>query len=170
MKKGPIILIGFLIITLIFILGVQYGKQVNTTEEALKLVMSLAPTPTVSVEPTPKTQSFTPFESTACGVSFIYPSELQPVKESSQAASFQNEKKEKQIQVTCAGDILPIPDELKSATTSVTIDEKYQTGYFIDNDEYILFTMRHPTKKFDVVITVFHDLLPLVEKTLEFTN
>src|SRR5690554_726309 len=134
MKKGPIILLCILVLALVFIMGVQYGKRVDTTEEAIQLVLTIIPTPTTTVPEGKKTHAFSTFESKSCGFSFIYPTDLTPRAESrlSGKLELEEESSTSPISFSC-NTALELDSIENTATTSVMLGNRQLTGYRDEN-------------------------------------
>ena len=80
MKKASYFFIFFLIIILVFILGVRYGQRV---EKANKVIDSMTKiSPTITASPTPIT--YKEYKSKKFGIKFTYPADLD-IKESATA-------------------------------------------------------------------------------------
>ncbi|PIZ65288.1 hypothetical protein CO051_02560 [Candidatus Roizmanbacteria bacterium CG_4_9_14_0_2_um_filter_39_13] len=169
MKKGPIIFILILLLTLVFILGVQYGKKVNVADEALSLLMSITPNPPAQ-DPIEKHYAFEMYTNDTCGVSFVYPNSLH-LKIASSGASLLSANDTSEITVSCSKELdQSTKMKEKSATQSIELREFSVQGEKIQNDkgEYIQFSHKHPNRNLYITVTASKSILPLIEKTFEF--
>lgn len=96
-KKAPWILLLFLLLILIFILGVRYGQKVEQTNEAVSYYLTV--TPQAAVSPTSVPLKFATYKNKFCGIEFTYPNSLS-VKETTSSAAFMRNN-EKQIEFDC---------------------------------------------------------------------
>lgn len=78
MKKTSYVFIFFLILILIFIIGVRYGQKVEKNNKVVDYILSITPTPK---PPTPTPVKYTEFKSKKWGLKYTYPSNLE-IKES----------------------------------------------------------------------------------------
>lgn len=78
MKTKPYLFLFFLIVILVFILGVRYGQRVEKNNKTIDYLLKL-PTPTAPVTPTPP--SYIEYKSKKWGLKFTYPDNLK-IKES----------------------------------------------------------------------------------------
>ncbi|MCL4375070.1 hypothetical protein M1523_04405 [Patescibacteria group bacterium] len=81
MKTQSYLFLVFLLVVLVFILGVRYGQQVERTDRVPTPVTSRAPAPTIALD----TKTYI---HQGCGVSFIYPAWWHNEVTSSRSASF----------------------------------------------------------------------------------
>jgi hypothetical protein len=81
MKTKPYLFLFFLIIILIFILGVRYGQNIEKNNKVVNYLLSITPTP---IPPTPTPVKYTDYKSKKWGLKFIYPVGLE-VKEDATA-------------------------------------------------------------------------------------
>ncbi len=162
MKKGPLILLSVLIITLFFILGMQFGKRVKTADEALKLLLTIAPSPSpINQAPI---APFQDFESSTCSFSLLYPEKLHVTKTSSVSGEFIDENQHAIISFKCK-ERLALQSE---ATSSVTLDDA--KGVQFQDSDLTTIQIEHPTKNFSVVLTFQTVYLELIERTFKFKN
>lgn len=162
MKKGPLILLGVLITTLFFILGMQFGKRVKTADEALELLLTIAPSPS-PIDQAPAVP-FQNFESSSCSFSFLYPEDLLIKKISSVSGEFIDENQQTVINFVCKEE-LSVPQE---ATNSVSLDD--ENGIQFQDSDLTTIQIEHPTKNFPLVITFQTDYRELIERTFKFKN
>lgn len=77
MKKGPIIIIAFLIALVVFIGGMQYGKRVETADKAIAIILSITPPPyTITIIP----HKYITVKNEDCGLSYLLPDYAQDIK------------------------------------------------------------------------------------------
>src|SRR3989344_1846335 len=96
-KRGPYFLIASLVLVIVFIAGLQYGKHVEKTNKTITAVLSISPTRPDE----PIKISYIRFEHKECGVSFVYPSLISQVKQSSTSAKLANKQAEETINFNC---------------------------------------------------------------------
>ncbi len=144
-KPGPYIFIFTLITVLLFIIGFRWGGQVEKANKAINFFLSLPPTKPPA--PTSPPLEFKTYTHQECGLSFLYPAFFKIEKESSITATLKNENKF--LNFNCK----------KNNSLEPTIDPKYKT-----------FEKLNPKNNKNIVFVVEKSLLPLLEKSLEFTN
>jgi len=142
-KIGPIIFVAGLLVILIFIIGVRYGEKVEKINKKVDFYLSIAPT---KPAPTSPSLEFKTYQHEGCGISFLYPSFFKVEKESSNEATIKNSKKF--VSFNCH----------QKAATEPTVDPQYSS-----------FEKINPKNGKKIVFTVEKSLLPLLEKTLEFS-
>lgn len=160
-KKGPIILLSILTISLFFILGMQYGKKVEKTNKSVSFILSLTPTrkPSQAVI-TPI--SYSRFENEQCALSFLYPASMKVEKESTNEALLKDNTQS--ITIQCNKDM---PIDLKKASSEALLDNKESLTF--SNDNLIEYRVRNNDNKL-IIITVTKELGPLIEETISFKN
>jgi len=162
-KKGPYFLIGSLVLVIFFIAGLQYGKQVEKANKTITALLSVSPTqPDRSMK-----ISYDRFEHKECGVSFVYPSLVSLVKQSSTSAQLESKQAQGSINMSCA---LTFPTEKISsnqATGSAKIAGTDVTTNITDK-KIVGFTLTHPKTRIKIHFVVNKELLPLLEETLAF--
>jgi|GEM_PF-6656860 len=171
MKRGPILLILILFTILIFILGVQYGKSVHIADEVFSLLLSSTPTPAHPAQ-TQEDISYKTYTDDVCNISFLYPSTL-ALKNASSAASLVSTDNMDQIVVQCdKRDDQLLEPRNNVATRSVQLQQFSVIGKEIQTSDgiQIQFSRKHPYNNRLITITVNENLLPLLEKTLEFVR
>src|SRR3990167_2155584 len=86
-KTTPYIFLGFLLLVLLFIVGVRYGQHVEKTNKLTSYLISIAPTAT----PAPSTAplAFKTYKHAPCGIQFLLPTSFTTVKEGSEGAMLQ---------------------------------------------------------------------------------
>ncbi|MDA1316518.1 MAG: hypothetical protein O3B87_00660 [bacterium] len=77
MKKGPIILIALLIVIIVFIGGMQYGKRVETADKAIAMILKITPPPyTITIIP----EQYITITDEDCKISYLLPDYAQDQK------------------------------------------------------------------------------------------
>ncbi|HRN69652.1 MAG TPA: hypothetical protein PLS49_00575 [Candidatus Woesebacteria bacterium] len=159
-KKGPILLISLLVIILVFIVGMNYGKKVEEADKTIRYVLSLTPSPNPSMlEPQ---ITYIEYTNETCGFSFLYPSNFILEKEASSEAILSS--KDKSIQIHCGQEIAI---NNKKATSEALLDNK--DGLLLTDDTELEYRVRNTDNKL-IIISVTKILGPLIEKTFSFTN
>ena len=171
MKRGPILFILILLATLIFILGVQYGKTVNVADEALSLLMSITPSGEPPI-PTQKDAAYILYTNTICNISFLYPDTL-TLKDASTEAYLVSSDNKNHLTLQCEDDLESFltPSE-KTATQSIQLQQFTIVGENRQDSKgsTIHFSRKHPYSKDIISVTMNENLLPLIEKTFEFVK
>lgn len=163
MKKGPFIFIGVLIITLFFILGIQFGKRVKTADEALQLLLTIAPSPSISPMDTLAENTFKEFTSSTCGFSFLYPADLLIKKTGSNSGELLKNNNTA-ISFLCETEAKSAPQ----ATASIALSGIEGTASIQDDMKTV--RMKHPSRNFtlELVYTTYYQTL--IERTIEFNK
>ena len=161
-KKGPYFLIGSLVLVIFFIAGLQYGKQVEKANKTITAILSVSPTRPDE----PIKISYDRFEHKQCGVSFVYPSLISLIKQSSTSAVLGNKQAKESINLTC-GTSLSSQNINNLATVSSKIAGTEVTANIRDK-KIIDFTLTHPKTGKKIHFVVNKELLPLLEETLAF--
>ena len=139
-KKGPAILLVVLTIILVFILGVRYGQQVEKTNKSIAALLSVTPT---KPQPTQAPITFKTYSGKACGAQFLYPSNLNIIKESSTSVQL-TEKETVLVDLTCV-----------ASPSAVAKGKKLETKL-------------NPQTGKNIYFSIAEDLLPLVNSSLKF--
>jgi hypothetical protein len=126
-KKGPYILIALLVIILIFILGVQYGKRVKIADTAISFLLSITPSPSPKPSRIPVVK-YNSYSHKGCSISFLHPSYLQVEKESTQEAQLSSKDKNQFIKLNCSKKL----SEKKDGSDSASITVNGYTGKSFD--------------------------------------
>ncbi|KKQ37084.1 MAG: hypothetical protein US54_C0045G0005 [Candidatus Roizmanbacteria bacterium GW2011_GWA2_37_7] len=171
MKRGPIIFILFLLSLLVFILGVQYGKTVNIADEALRILLSITPSPSPAASQQ-GAHTYKTYSNKLCGISFLYPDSFL-LQESSSEASLFTPGKQKNLTASCSDNELPTQSQPNNvATRQVKLQQFSVVGHELKekNSVFVQFSRKHPYNNQIITITVTEGLLPLIEKTFEFTR
>ncbi|MDO8497002.1 MAG: hypothetical protein Q7S61_00465 [bacterium] len=173
MKKGnaPYIFLGLLCVIIVFVGGIRYGTKVEQANKTIHYLLSLTPTKSIS-RPPEAPITYTLFTHNGCRLGFTYPSTLMKTKESSSSAEF-IEKGSEALLFSCEKDISleKILDIEKSATASFIFKDKELKGYTIipaTSSSTLAFSLRNPITGRVVVFKVDHNLIPLLDSTLEF--
>ncbi|GEM_PF-1996003 len=88
-KRGPVFLLTFLFLILMFIVGVRYGQHVEQANKQINALLSIPPT---KAAPTTGPVGFKTYAHQGCGVQFLYPNSVFVSEEASQSARLtQNE-------------------------------------------------------------------------------
>lgn len=162
MKKGPLIFLGFLVITLFFILGMQYGKRVKTADEALQLLLTIAPTPSIIPADQSRTSPVKMLTSSTCGFTFLYPADLVPKITSSNSGSLINSQNDTIVSFSCN----ERPNTISEATASVTLSGV--DGIEYSNEDMIIVEVDHPVQKLPLELRFPKDYRTLIEQTFNF--
>jgi len=161
-KRGPYFLIASLVLVIVFIAGLQYGKQVEKTNKTITALLSI--TPTRPIEPIKI--GYIRFEHKQCGVSFVYPSLISQVKQSSTSAKLEDKQAKETINLSCDR-IVSIENSNNQATGSSIIAGSEVITNIVDKD-IIEFTLAQPKTGKRIHFVVNKELLPLLEETLAF--
>jgi len=162
-KRTPYLFLGFLLLVLLFIVGVRYGQHVEKTNKLTSYLISIAPSATVASSTVPL--AFKTYKHAPCGVQFLLPTSFTTVKEGSEGAMLQE-----------AGTI-KISFECIKQSTSVQPTPSTQTISFqkkmipVKEVNYLyVFTLRNPLKDIFITFSIEKGLLPLFEKGLEMVK
>ena len=162
-KKGPFILISLLVIAMIFILGMQYGKQVEKTDKVIEYILSITPSQT----PMPTDADpiiYKTYLQKDCAVSFVYPSNLLITKEASEESILQSKNKKEVIKLICSENA---PDSPTISSREAKLDREPAVAYEDNKEHRIEYRVRSP-KGSIIVITVSDQLAPLFENSFSF--
>lgn len=162
MKKGPLILLGILIVTLFFILGMQFGKRVKTADEALQLLLTIAPTPSVFPTISSITNPVEQLTSSTCGISFLYPAGLEPRATSSDSGALINTKNDKIISFSCGLSTMHPSEETTSVKLSNVGGIEYTQG------DIVVVEIKHPSRGLTLKLQFPTHYRSLIERTFEF--
>lgn len=81
MKIKPYLFLFFLVVVLIFILGVRYGQKIEKNNKMVNYILSITPTPK---PPMPTPVKYKDYKSKKWGIKFTYPAGLE-IKEDATA-------------------------------------------------------------------------------------
>lgn len=159
-KTTPYFFLGFLLLILLFIVGVRYGQHVEKTNKLTSYLVSIAP----SATPAPSTVplAFKTYKHTPCGVQFLLPSSFTTVKEGTEGAMLQDAGT---IKVSFECQKKP---SVTQPTTSQTISFQKKMIPVSEMNSFYVFTLRNPYNNLPVVFSVEKALFPLLEKSFEF--
>lgn len=164
-KKGPYILLATLIIVVVFLLGLQYGKHIQEIDQSFEYVLSLTPTQQPSPSTTP-ISSYAVFSNSGCAISFLYPDSLHAVKESSTEALISTETNTKSIYMLC--DQSKIASS-KGASTEAQLDNKDALIYSDPDSEYNEIRVRNNQNQI-VLLEYLKELEPLIIRSFSFID
>ncbi len=160
-KKGPYFLIVLLVIILIFILGVQYGKRVKIADTAIAYLLSITPSPRPKPSQIPVTE-YTSYSHDRCKVSFLYPSYLKLERESTSEAKFSSQDKKQFVIVQCT---TKLPDRLESTNSATITIDGLRAETFNDKNSKIIRIYRSSSP---LEFTFNKELEPLITTSIEF--
>jgi len=170
MKAKPYVFLLVLVALLIFILGVRYGQKVEKTNKTINYLISLPPTqPPLKTKPL----DYLTYRSTACGISFLYPSSLVVKEQTTTNILFTDkDKKNQMILVECPALNTIIDFDKPEASAEVAFKkQKIITDiYKRDGREYYLLALNDFVKNKQLICEIEKSLFPLFEKTLEFIS
>ncbi len=174
-KLGPYLLITTLLLIITFTFGVKYGRKVEETNKAIKVILSITPTSSPSPTPTEKPLEFLEYSHQSCGIKFLYPQTLSETNQSSKSAKFINkktnlellsfwcEKKKKPLLQDLIKDEKTASEELKLKKKKITVVLKRKNKI-----DYYLFSIKNPINSKYLTISIAKPLYPLFEKTFQF--
>ena len=162
-KKGPYFLIGSLVLVIFFIAGLQYGKQVEKANKTITALLSVSPTRPDE----PIKISYDRFKHKECGVSFVYPSLISLLKQSSTSAVLENKQAQESINLDCGLTVSSENIPSHQATGSAKIASTDVITNIVDKN-MIEFSIIHPKTRKKLHFVVNKELLPLLEETLAF--
>ncbi len=161
MKKGPLFLLASLTIVLVFIVGVRYGQHVADTNKQINYLLTVTPAKAMP-KPSIEYKSFT---HAGCNFSFLYPSNLEVSKQTTQSAVL-SEAKEMAVELHCDTNnkLKLIVDDKTIATEEVQFQNKAMTVKTVNNKSTYVFKLKN------IFIAVQKSLFPLFERTFQFTK
>lgn len=167
-KLGPYFLLGFLFVILVFIIGVKYGKKVESTNKVIDFAMSITPTKV----PSPTSPlSFKTFTHDGCGIQFLYPESLKIDKNGSAEARLSDGKTEA-VQMNCSktNDLQVMISGTKLATEEIKLKTQTIKARFDaqDSSQKLYFQVRNPLNGKVIFIGIEKNLFPLFESTLQY--
>lgn len=171
-KITPYFFLLVLFLIIVFIIGIKYGKKIEQSDKRIHYLVNIKPSPTVTpiLEPT---ITYITFIHEDCGISFLYPSYLEKISQSSDSAqiggNFSN------IAINCSKTTAISPtDTEKIATQSLTLQnkkiiatKKQISEGKIDMD-VLFFTVKNSNNNTNVSISIDSRLYPLFEKSFSF--
>lgn len=161
-KTTPYLFLGFLLLVLLFIVGVRYGQQVEKTNKLTSYLVSIAP----SATPAPSTVplAFKSYKHAPCGLQFLIPTSFSTVKEGSEGAMLQDAGTIK-VSFEC----LKQPTEtLPTASQTISFQKKMISVKEVGS--LYIFTLRNPYNNLPIELSVEKALYPLLEKSLEMVK
>ncbi len=167
-RKAPYIFLLVLFIIVVFLVGINYGKQVEKANKAIQFVLSI--TPSVAATPLPiKPITFNTYKQLTCGVQFLYPDTLEVEKESTNEAVFSSKEDASSLQVICekSNELISIINDPKIATAevkfkTVTLKAREET------EDSLTFQIRNPRNGKQIYVRIHKNLYPLFENTLQY--
>ncbi len=172
-KQTPYIFLLALIFIIVFIVGIKYGKKVEQTDKTIHYLVNQKPTPSLApiIQPT---ITYLNFQHKECGVSFLYPSYIEVINQSSSAAKI-GTKSMINISLDCsknpASSSAQLDTDEKTATQSITLANKkiiaQKKLIKIDKEtiEKLDFTIKNDKNNTDVIFSIDSRLFPLIEKS-----
>ena len=161
-KITPYFFLGFLLLILLFIVGVRYGQHVEKTNKLTSYLVSIIP----SATPAPSTVplAFKTYKQSPCGLQFLVPTSFTTVKEGSEGAMLQDAGTIK-VSFEC----LKQPAQIQSTPSQTILFQKKMISVKEMGSLYV-FTLRNPYNNLPVMFSVEKALYPLLEKSLEFMS
>lgn len=174
-RNAPYLFLMALIGILLFIAGVRHGGKVERENKAIAFYLSMAPTKATAYSPTPEQEAEIDLVKTkpnACGIAFLYPSTMSPVKTASGEAQIDSAKHT--IRFSCNLDN-PLFDSARDATlpqeditvANRKIKARIQT---IAKGKAYSFTLANPLTGKPMAFLIDEGMVMLFGKTLEFTR
>lgn len=168
----PYLFLLVLVIILVFVGGIRYGRNVEQANKAVNYVLSLPPTQPPTT-PAPQTVGFYQVESKLCGIKFLLPSTLAKDKVSSLSGIFvEKTSKTASFSFSCEpkNGILAMLESNKLATAEIS----FQTANIkakTDPKKTILYfqTINRLNGK-QLFFSLEKHLLPLLDSSLTFTR
>lgn len=159
-KTTPYFFLGFLLLVLLFIVGVRYGQQVERTNKLTSYLVSIAPSATPAPSTVPLT--FKTYKHASCGVQFLLPTSFTTVKEGSEGAMLQDAGTIK-VSFACQK-----KSSLTQAVSKQTISFQKKVIPVKEVGSLYIFTLQNPYNNLSVELSVERAFYPLLEKSLEF--
>lgn len=169
MPRNTFLLVSLLAVIASFLVGIRLGQRLNTVSS----VSIQTPTPTAETEPSPPSPAppqRTPYDNTACGVSFTYPTSF-TIEESSTGATLVDPLgASNPIILTCQFDIPRPPvstDKIDTLTVASISAQLYHTASAKDGASVDELIFRHPKTGLDIFVSglgpVFQDIISSLE-------
>ncbi len=163
MNPKSIILLLVIVAVVLFMLGVNLGKQIELVDKTHPFV-----TPTIIIRPTttPIPLTFKTFTSKSCGVSFLYPEVLQDNSSSTSAELSNNTDV---VKVTCDKKAISDFEKMKVNYDkgSDLIVNTVKTSIF-DVNKHQIFEIANPINGRTILFETSPNLSDLVAKSIEF--
>lgn len=164
-KPLPYLFLFFLVVILVFIIGIRYGQRVEKTNKTINYILSLTPTKSTT---SPTMVQYKKYVNSTCGIEFIYPSNLAK-KESTVSALFtQAGQAELEIDCFTQSQLLEILKDEDIATAEIEFQSKKIESKVTNNNQVYVFSVIHPKTKKRLNIAIKKYLYPLFERTVEF--
>lgn len=162
-KTTPYFFLGFLLLVLLFIIGVRYGQHVEKTNKLTNYLVSMAP----SATPAPSTVplAFKTYKHTPCGVQFLLPSSFTTVKEGSEGAMLQDAGT---IKVSFECPKQPTATQTTPSVQTISFQKKMIPVKEVGS--LYVFTLRNLYNNLPIVFSVEKTFFPLFEKSLEMVK
>ncbi|MBI4973647.1 hypothetical protein HZC27_03495 [Candidatus Roizmanbacteria bacterium] len=160
-KRTPYLFLGFLLLVLLFIMGVRYGQQVEKTNKLTSFLVSIAPSTTTAPSTVPL--AFKTYKHTTCGVQFLLPTSFTTVKEGTEGAMLQDAGT---IKVSFECRKQSAVAQVAPSTQTLTFQKKLIPVK--ESGSFYIFTLRNPNNNLSVELSVEKAFYPLLEKSLEF--
>lgn len=159
-KTTPYFFLGFLLLVLLFIVGVRYGQRVERTNKLTSYLVSIVPSATLAPSTAPL--AFKTYKHALCGVQFLLPISFTTVKEGSEGAMLQDAGT---IKVSFECQKQPA---VTQPTSSQTISFQKKLIPVKESGSFYIFTLRNPNNNLPIELSVEKSLFPLLEKSFEF--
>lgn len=171
-KLGPFIFVLGLIGIIIFITGVQYGKHVQTADEAIRIASEFIEAQRAQEKNTPETNSlsFVEVSLSGCGVEMILPSSFVLQEESSQSATIADDLEDVVAVISCqtsGAQATPVPS---GAQKTITNGVSYTTWTMPDKENWQQGTLKHPKRAGTIDIKAHERVLPYLQRVMQFTE
>ncbi len=167
MHKNTYLLVLFLTILACLVVGVNLGKKIAKTPDAIQ------PTPVVSLMPTTKpTPKITLYTNSYCGITVSYPDTLTLSESSDSGVSFTTQSG-KEIALTCQKDIPrpALPTEKTETLSVASVSAKlYHDASPKDGTPIDIILFRHPTNGMDIYLAGLGQELVDFASTISITK
>ncbi len=179
----PYIFLSVLGVSIVFLVGVRYGKTVRTTDDIASYILSITPSPTIQPTLIPTIGYVRTLH--ACGVSFTVPTNLEKRDYGERSSIYLNAHGEQVLDIACEDttdlfeslmgegfDESTHSGNLEQATDAIKIDailgDVSASSVATDEAsvEYYQFIFDRPEP--DITITVQAPILPLLQDTIAF--
>lgn len=170
MRTGPVILLALLGLSLTFILGIQYGKRVEVTDQAIEVLLQRIPTPTPAA-PTEKSRVvYKSLKSNRCGFSFVYPSSYEIQITSTYSAELLDSGRPA-ISFSCSPEIKrDRQEDPNNSSIAASLDDAPALEYVSNGDNSVTFITDHPSRPISLELTLTQDVKLLIERTFQFNE
>lgn len=162
-KTTPYLFLGFLLLILLFIVGVRYGQHVEKTNKLTSYLVSIAPSATAAPSTIPL--AFKTYKHAPCGVQFLLLTSFSTVKEGTEGAMLQEGGTIK-ISFECQKQ----PTVTQTAPSTQTISFQKKMIPVKEVNYLYVFTLRNPYNNLPIVFSVEKAFFPLFEKSLEMVK